>query len=242
MNTLNVILIITLLTASPEYDLIFDSDYKEALAFVKKNKVAFIEKSAEYHTDTSIVISTIFPELIRYSIFKDFFETKALELVYIELGSEYADFSIGRFQMKPSFIEKMEDFVKNSQLNSKPQFTKIYYYNCNDTVQIRKLRIERLKSLEWQIVYVNCFYSIVNHKFKSVEQKSVNDKIRFYATVYNYGFDKDADAIKKWIDVKVFPYGVKNSLASKFIEQYSYSDISMFFFRNDYKSVFIRQE
>ena len=52
-----------------------------------------------------------FPELIRYSFIRDLLETTALEYLYIENGKNYADFSIGRMQMKPSFIEIFSSMV-----------------------------------------------------------------------------------------------------------------------------------
>ncbi|HMR44504.1 MAG TPA: hypothetical protein PKC40_11755, partial [Saprospiraceae bacterium] len=57
------------------------------------------------------VMAVVFPEMIRYNLVKDFFETSALELIYANLGSREVDFSIGIFQMKPSFIEKLEDII-----------------------------------------------------------------------------------------------------------------------------------
>lgn len=63
------------------------------------------------YTEGSEALAIVSPELIRWTAFKDFFETTALELLYVKKGKTYADFSIGHFQIKPSFVEQLEAYV-----------------------------------------------------------------------------------------------------------------------------------
>ena len=78
---------------------------------MRKHKTDFIEVAAQTETEATELAAILFPELIRYSVYKDFFETQALELLYIDYGKKTADFSIGRFQMKPSFAEAVEAYI-----------------------------------------------------------------------------------------------------------------------------------
>ncbi len=209
---------------SNNYQKIFGDDYLKALDFVEINKDIFKEINYEFECDAEITISVVFPELIRYSLFIDFFETKFLELIYIKKGSNYADFSIGNMQMKASFIEKIENFIKKNDILNEKKIS-IFDYKFVDLEKIREERIYRLKSFLWQIKYLCVFYKILEYKFKNLYFKNKKEKIRFYASAYNRGFQYDEKEIKKWINRKNFPYGI-NFL----MEQYSYSDISADFY------------
>ena len=96
-----------LLKISSKYYKIFGNDYKNALNYFKKYKTFSRNILKENNVDAEIIIPILFPERIRYSIVRDFFETAFLEAIYTSQGSDYIDFSIGDFQMKPSFIEKL---------------------------------------------------------------------------------------------------------------------------------------
>jgi hypothetical protein len=225
-------IIILLSITQLDYREIYDYDYKWAVKFIKKNKRLIVRKASEYGSDTAVITSVIFPEVIRYSIFKDYFETKGLELIYVNYGKKYADYSIGYFQMKPSFVEKLEEYViKTDMLNGK--FEHIVRYEYEKDKKIRKERIERLKSLEWQLDYLNCFYIIAYNLHSGENWTNKIEKIKFFATAYNHGFYKETDEIKDWLDVELFPYGAQ--IKSK---QYSYNDISCYYFNNDYGKIF----
>lgn len=225
-------IILTFSSFQKDYTDIFDSDYTWAVKFIKKNRKLFIQKSSEYMVDTAVITSVIFPEILRYSIFKNYFETKGLELIYTKYGKKYADFSIGYFQMKPSFVEALEKYVhKTDGLSEK--FDHIPKFNFTKEQKIRSERIKRLKSFEWQMDYLHCFYIITSGLHADQQWENKNEKIKFFATAYNHGFYKDTEEIKKWIDVPVFPYGANSKS-----RQYIYSDISCYFFNNNYKKIF----
>ncbi|MBI4648608.1 MAG: hypothetical protein HY738_18990, partial [Bacteroidia bacterium] len=176
--------------------------------------------------DTSLVVSVVFPELIRYSYLSDFFETSALELIYTEYGCEAADFSIGRFQMRPSFIENLEKYVAgNSDLINKYGF--ICDFIGDSQPKIRAERIARLKILKWELIYICCFADIIASKFPNVQQKEQKEKIKFFASAYNHGFDTSSNEIINWIDAKYFPFGQSATCV-----QYSYCDIAYDFYEH----------
>ncbi|HBX50433.1 MAG: hypothetical protein A2275_11875 [Bacteroidetes bacterium RIFOXYA12_FULL_35_11] len=209
------------------YEKVFLTDYKDALIFVKKNSNEIKSVCKKFNNDHVFAVSVVFPEIIRYSIFKDFFETTALESVYVKFGKEYADFSIGRFQMKPSFAEKLESALSASDSLSE-KYKKIIHYKNKDENGIRLERVQRLKMLSWQLLYLNGFIDVVNSKFPDSNFSNNFEKINFYATAYNYDFSKTKDNINAMIHIKSFPYGGCNNK-----HQYSYGDISVEYYKKN---------
>lgn len=209
------------------------SDFVEKYKFeINTAKILFQKVEPEikiqskiYNTDNNFISAIVFPELIRYSIYRDFFETKMLEFFYIKDGAKAANFSIGMFQMKPSFVEQLEKQVKKDTLLKK--YLSITSYKSRSLQEIRTERLERMKTPKWQITYANCFYNIVNIKFQLETFKTIEDKIAFYATAYNHGFNCSKEEIHKWMKIKSFPNGVNYSEPS-----YSYANISVYFYRN----------
>ena len=55
-----------------------------------------------------MALAVVFPEIVRYSDLEDLIQIRALKVLYVQYGRKYADFSVGHFQMKPSFIEQLE--------------------------------------------------------------------------------------------------------------------------------------
>ena len=236
MKAFLFISLIILLSEPVNYEKVFHSEYDNAVSFIEQNHKVFnkvLKTNADNQpkvdqplAEKNMMISIIFPELIRYSLFRDFFETKALELGYVEYGSNMVDFSIGRFQMKPSFVETLEEKVKRSdKLMNK--YYKITVFNDITITGIRRERVERLGSLTWQLIYLECFYDITSERFKDVKWQDDIEKLKFFATAYNYNFCAPKEDIEKWINARTFPYGAHYKGT-----QYAYSDVSVYFFKN----------
>ena len=205
----------------------FEKDYKfeikNAEYHYKKIKPELTKQSKKYKTDSNIISAIIFPELIRYSMFRDFFETTVLEFFYVEQGSKAANFSIGIFQIKPSFVEQLEAEIKKySELNKYRFITK---FTSVEPSQIRKERLNRLKSTKWQLIYLNCFYSLMETKYPTSYFANKANKVKFYATVYNHGFNCSKTEIKKWTKIKTFPHGLNSNK-----QNYSYAGISLYYY------------
>ena len=231
MKYLSTILLLFALIFScdEKYDEIFHESYKGAVKFIDQNEVQFINELGTNNGIRIEKISIIFPELLKYSRYKDILETTALELIYINYGKEQADFSIGYFQMKPSFIESLEEkIIQNNYLNQK--YNNLINFKDSSTKSKRKERIARLKTLDWQLRYLNCFYDYLSITYSVVEWENKESKIRFFATAYNYDFRADKKDIEKWINQKIFPYGLVKGK-----QQYAYSDIAVFYFKNQDK-------
>lgn len=209
--------------ADVDFEKKYGSDYKTAVKFLSDNSSKFKKVCGDHKVDEDICKAIVFPELIRYSYLSDLFETVALEWVYVNGGSKAADFSIGNFQMKPSFVETIEEYVSTHSALKEYQY--ITKYDSGSSV--RGQRIERMKSVDWQIKYVACFYDLCGEKFKSETFKTDADKVKFYSTAYNSGYNQTAESVKKKFKNKYFPYG-----PGKEVEQYPYCDVAVYYFNS----------
>lgn len=218
-------LIITI-WSNPDYTKLFGEDYQKAIAYCHNNKTQIHQKALEYQIPAQQLKAIIFPELIRHSAFQDFFETKALELAYVYHGKEGADFSIGHFQMKPSFVEKLElELTQNPLLQQ--QFQKIINYPSSDLSEMRKIRLHRLQNLDWQLDYLCCFYKIIHQKFETqLKDLTEEQHLKIIATAYNCGFDKSWENIQQWSKKACYPYGAKYPEN----QQYIYANIAWDYF------------
>ena len=57
-------------------------------------------------TCADFIYSIVAPEITQYSFIRNTLESYTLNVLYVQYGRAYADYSIGFFQMKPSFIEE----------------------------------------------------------------------------------------------------------------------------------------
>ncbi|MES0488695.1 MAG: hypothetical protein ABUK01_01805 [Leptospirales bacterium] len=216
------------LFAKSVYKEIFGSDYQTALLFIEENGPQVAQQLKGYGADPDILVPVIFPELIRYSLIQDEMETTGLKIFYVNYGEDYADFSIGYFQMKPSFAENIESyFIKHPR---KECTTLRQYSKSEKNLQksIRRQRVRRLENPSWQTYYLACFYHIVQDKFSNkLASFNTVKKIAFFAAAYNAGFQADFKTILAFRNKRFFPNG-----AMGFSEQYNYSDIAVDYYEN----------
>lgn len=141
------------------------------------------------NVDAKFMKSIVFPEVMRYSSIKDDVEAESLRTLYVQFGAAYANFSIGLFQMKPTFAEQVE--VKSKQLLPQNIYKELQLaYTSTDEQSIRQQRVERLQDKDWQMVYLTAFISLCNELYRAKMFSSSTEKLQWYATVYNAGFDK----------------------------------------------------
>ena len=205
-----------------KYASIFDGDYNNAIKYMTENKLLQTKILADNGIKPEILLPVIFPERIRYSIVKDYFETEILEVVYVRYGAEYADFSIGDFQIKASFAEIIEAQIDESQELSKKY--SLLIIKAPDEKEERRVRTYRLQNTAYQLYYLSAFYDIVNSRF-DLTGKTVKEKIQFISSAYNHGFTDTKKEIERYSGLKFFPYGDKYPG-----EQYSYSDVALDFY------------
>lgn len=210
-------------TEKAAYEVIFAEDYRNALNYIRQNSKSFKASASAYKHSPELLTSIVFPELLRYSMISDLLETSALEYIYLSGGSSAADFSIGRFQMKPSFAEQLETNIAQSD-SLKIKYKSILAYQDEKGFRQRSQRLQRLKTATWQHVYLNAFVDVVAEKFKDLRFNSPEDSLRFYASAYNGGFCRQAQEIIAGAGQYLFPYG-----AGYEGSQYAYSDVSVYF-------------
>ena len=219
----------------PAFRQMFSADHKFAQDFIKENLREFLIMADHDTLKTRMLLAVVYPELLRYSYFRDFFETKALKLAYVARGIDFADFSIGYFQIKPSFVERLEE-----ELGADEQlpvaFDSIFIPDSFSGREKRKLRIERLCNKHWQWLYALAFYYMLEKNNPPEEFPSVHEAVAFYATAYNHNFAATKEEIIHWKDKKLFPYGVH------YQNPFSYSEISQSFYTRKSNQLFINHK
>jgi hypothetical protein len=205
-----------------DYKTIFGSDWQKAESFISENRSWIEPELNKFNVPYAIAIAVIFPELVRYSALMDKMEITLLKTLYINLGDEYADFSIGHFQMKPSFAEKIREYaIKGMGRRSKELFRSKSEYS--ETRLFRSSIVDDLENPKAQLNYLIAFFKICESRF-NLRQRDEFDKVRFIATAYNYGFFRSAEKIDSMKEKRFFTSRLFSS------DNYSYSDISVFWY------------
>lgn len=185
-----------------QYALNFARQFQSSLHFFEENNKSFKQISDSLGREDIFIFSIVAPEIGHFNLLKNSLESNSLKVLYVQFGSQYSDFSIGPFQMKPSFIERCEKQI------SQDTFLLSKYAKCliatKDARTNRIERIRRLETLEWQMIYLSVFIEIVDRKFK-LKFNSVADELKFYSTVYNTGFQKSMADIEHEYTRKRFP-------------------------------------
>lgn len=209
---------------SVNYKDLFGDDWKKAEEFEKDNRKWIQPLLVKNNISYPLAISIIFPEQVRYSALKDKMEIGLLKTLYVNLGKDYADFSIGVFQMKPSFAETIRDELSTYLGRRAPvSFKNVSAYD--DIKDYRKSIIKDLEDPESQVIYLISFILICEKKF-NLDRLDNHRLIKFLATAYNFGIDKKALEIAHMTDKKFF--------STKIIatEKYCYADISLFWYES----------
>lgn len=231
VHTVRIIFILLLITGLAEtsssqalnYRDIFGEDWNKAETFEKENRNWIEPILNKNRISYPEAIAIIFPELVRYSALRDKMEISLLKTLYVNLGEEYADFSIGVFQMKPSFAETIRN---ESKVYLGPR-AGIVFKNPSDYSDIKDFRksiIRDLEDSEGQVAYLISFIRVCEKKFNLYRLNEV-PRIKFLATAYNYSIDKTALQIAAMADKKFFSTKLLKT------ENYSYADVSIFWYK-----------
>jgi hypothetical protein len=208
---------------SVNYQEVFGNDWNKALIFEKENRIWMEPLLAKNHISYPLAIAVIFPELIRYSALRDKMEITLLKALYINLGQDYANFSIGQFQMKPSIAELIREQVPAAfQRKSGISFKGRSGYD--DIKVFRKSIVTDLEDSVTEFNYLICFLKICEKKFRTDHMEEFT-RLKFLATAYNYGIEKSSGQIQNMVDKKFF-----NTKLFK-TENYSYADIALYWYR-----------
>ena len=208
---------------SINYANLFGDDWKKAMTFEKENRIWMEPLLVKNHISYPLAISIIFPELVRYSALQDKMEITLLKTLYVNLGEDYADFSIGQFQMKPSFAELIREKV-SAVTGQKSEISFKNLSDYDDIKDFRKSIVSDLEDPKSQICYLIAFIKICERNFNR-DRKDEMSVIKFLATAYNFGIDKNEKEIEHMIGKKIF-----NTKLIK-TENYSYADVALFWYK-----------
>lgn len=174
--------------------------------------------------DPLFAFCIVAPEVGRTGAVQDALETSIVELFYVEQGLQYANFSIGVFQMKLSFIESLEArFAYDST------FATYFGYASTDVRLQRRERVGRLQSVGWQIKYLCLFCRIVQEieRDQSWTFERDFDRLSLYATAYNAGIDASHEELLRWMGIRHFPSrGDDKSYAYAAVSQELFSNLT----------------
>ena len=190
--------------------------------------------------DPAIAEAVVWPEMERYQRLQDYMETAANYGTYITTGGG-PDFSIGVFQMKPSFIAALEKAWMRSGLARKYEL----WFDTADNATARRIRISRLMKEEWQVIYLGVFLRLLYHSYGSYDKQGewvqagletlpAEEQVRLAATAYNRGCVwpaagyGDLDRLREHAAEKHFHYALIPSAAT---ERYCYADLALAHYR-----------
>lgn len=166
--------------------------------------------------ERAMALSIVAPEYSQFSKLSDFVELRTLYVMYLNAG--VSDFSVGPFQMKPSFVEDMEAYVRADG-------TLLDRYRAllpqGSDREKRAFRLEQLSSWTGQLKYLEMFVMIAKHKTQSQLFATDEDRLQYWATLYNAGINSHKDTIARLRKAKGFPKSQK---------RYNYSEVASEFF------------
>ncbi len=143
--------------------------------------------------DPVVAESVVWPEYKQYGYLRDWLETSAVSGTYIPSGAGF-DFSIGVFQMKPSFVERLECAWMQSSLAQASEIQ----FDTGDSPAVRKARLDRMQCGDWQAVYIALFLRLLYVSYGSfdstgvkiqdgIDTLPVSEQVRLAAAAYNSG-------------------------------------------------------
>lgn len=195
----------------------FPKEANNAISFIEENKTTIQQSLNALSSDEQLIaLSIVAPEISQFSSVLDFVELRTLYILYLNTGQ--SDFSVGYFQMKPSYIETLEKQIKHS---------KHLHYKYKDLIPTgsnrnrREYRLKQLSSLSGQLKYLEVFIEIVRRKTSSLHFNGTEDKIRYWATLYNSGLDLKQSDVSRLQELKLFP---------KLLKKFNYSSVSVEFY------------
>lgn len=199
--------------------------WEEAVRYADSRHEAWNEIWTAFDVPADVAEAIVFPEMLRYSALQDRIETTAVSGTYVTLGSKGFDFSVGRFQMKPSFVERLEKrWMKTS---FPPQLDA--YFDTDDSRTARRVRLSRLYDELWQCVYVAMFIKLTYLDFQGLAELPIEEQVQLLATAYNHGVIATSasggsmEQLRQWSVMKTFHLAI---IPVKDTPRYSYAHLA----------------
>ena len=208
---------------SIDYRKVFGSNWVEAERYISEHYDEWKQEFDPFGVDSRMAEAVVFPELIRYSMWKDEIERTAVNGLYVSKGREGANFSIGRFQMKPSFAEEVEQAWNRSSLSKEYGFS----FNLADNNEARRSRIRRLSTMRGQCRYLAIFIRLQQQHHPQLSQLTLKEQVRILATAYNRSFSASWQSLCKMQHERHFHTDIIKTRSTRL---YCYADIASAFF------------
>lgn len=190
--------------------------------FVLEHHEEIARQAALAEKQPPFFLAVVAPEIANFNAIRNEVEYRILEVFYVEKGTDYANYSVGHFQMKPIFVEQLE-----IELNSRKEMTDFraaFQYHSKDAKEIRAMRVRRLKSVFWQLRYLMLFHRLIKLRFPQLENTALQNHLQFTAAAYNRGYTHREETIRQWMQVAWFPnYGQPPA--------FIYSDLALDFWK-----------
>lgn len=200
--------------------------WAEASQYADSRKEAWNEIWTAFDIPADVAEAIVFPEMLRYSIWQDQLETSAVKGTYVSMGSQGFDFSIGRFQMKPSFVERLERRWMMSAFPSQYEA----YFDTDNTRMARRVRLSRIEDEIWQCVYVAMFIKLTYTDYQGLADLPIDEQVQLLATAYNRGAVAEVSGggnirqLRQWSSQQLFHLSL---LPTKDARRYSYVHLAL---------------
>lgn len=203
------------------YSTRYPSCVSEAIDFFRTNKEEFIKNSPGLsEEERKMAAAIVAPEVSTYSKVLNFVELRSMFVTYVYQGG--GNFSVGVFQMKPSFAETIEKMARDNRMLGKEYSSWLKECEQGETLKDkRRARLNRLDDINWQIRYLTLFYRLADIKASKLNFKNKEEKLRYLATLYNSGINISYEKAVEKMSQKRFPH---------FNPEFNYADISVEFY------------
>ena len=205
---------------SVNYRKAFGSQWTAAQRFVDEHHQSWQPVFSLFGVDARLAEAIVFPEIIRYSMWQDEIERAAVGGLYVAGGKEKANFSIGCFQMKPSFAEQVEREWNQSPLAAEFGFA----FNLADNAEARRSRVRRLSTEEGQCRYLAIFVRLQHLRHPQLQTLAPPEQVRYLATVYNRSYTATWQQILSMQHERHYHTDVINTRHTRL---YCYADIAV---------------
>lgn len=205
----------------------FGDDWTAAEQFVREHHGEWEKTFDMFGIDSRLAEAVVFPELVRYSIWQDKMETAVNTALYIRGGHEKANFSIGRFQMRPSFAENVEREWNASPLATEYAFSFITFNNAD----ARRSRINRMTTTEGQVRYLAIYLRLQYLRHPWLRKKSRRQQVRYLATAYNSLYTYTSSQVRQKMKERNYH---TDMIRTRFTSMYCYADVAWHFYAREY--------
>lgn len=183
---------------------------ERAAAYIQTHRAEWYARWRDFDICPEEAEAVVYPEIVRYTVITDIVQKALNYSTYIVMGTKGFDFSVGRFQMKPSFVEALEKaWMESALCREYPDIV----FDVEDSMEARRARMERMRDESWQCRYLALFLRLFYYTYgPSLEPLDALERLRLAATAYNVGCawpgegEGDVDALWKHAYDKTFHF------------------------------------